>query len=1247
MPPQSSLPLRDGRAGFNKPIQRSSPPHVSVPNSSSYLQNEPSMYSDDDIKLLHDIVTLGEAIYPTLPERDRLPTNALFQAAEQVLPAHGYDPDQDAPSHITRLIFKIGGQRSGTTLSDKFRSVLGGMGIRLELVNSSSIEQSPASAPFRSPAVSRTASSRSSLRSSTQQSPEGGETQTATGTVDNLPLRRPMQYLHRRSPVPRSALRSPLSGQQSPADTPGRLSRSRSVSFVDPDPSSSPDNARRPPTRNGNVPHGLQRKESEGARRQSPTKVDSEVVRRPSIIPYIRNHVGGERHHPDKEIVGAKEGVGQDLNHRRFPTHIPAPQKISGSPRAFGHVQKEADGHKPDGRQALEEAPEITRETEVDQDPPQLDGSDSVHDNASEATIQSEGDTFRVSFQDELPPAHTHVSLDLLESRQHQFEQHYAGKLMEHAFSKWRTAAQESMGYTREQETCAIEMDDIDMVAEVLDVWQEEAAFAKEERLRAQAAADHELNYIMKMEKRAKRVYEIFTIRNVLAHWQDCAQDEVDRIAVARRHLVRKRAFDGWRAQHVEDESKVTNFILYNALQKWTQVNLLHEVREHVANQHYDRNLIKDSLQVMRDDYKGRLADEYHETRLIQSCLQTWFIRRREVVDEYEVAVALDERLLLDEVVNIWHEETEDLQYTAYDCTVQKLAGDCRRVLSDWQEQTRLNMLLRQWSAKQDTRIEYRVLSTWHSAVLEAKRTTEFADVLFVEDKIDRWNCEAKLKFFTACVEEETKRDTLGHWALEEKLAWFKRHSENGTKYKTLHILHSAAKQTQAARVQAQEEADYVSTTYTEYECIDTWYAQTEAMWRHGHNANLVSLYRTTKPCLDTWQERYNRGVARKAYARREADKNARKLTLSSVLGTWPGIAKQTKRDRLMSTLRQYRRQYKVDLASSCLGRWWSAAAEANDLRRDANDIHLEHKREDVNDYLDFWSYTAGRAQNIRQIAADAELEVYIGEWAGHLYEAREDEQDAIDYDTDKTLGQCWKKWEFQNLQQEGRKNAVAAVRDRNEKRWCSQVLEDWHQRAVPETALDPRASTLSSRRSVRQHQYLSRSAVVAPLPPYYAPTIPTIQPTFSSVQVQIPDRTRRFNQTLPRGIGAAIGTTPQAQFPSVSQLGMGRTRTPAIVYNQQQQQQQLGPMAEFDEDSFVGPDEEMNDPGFMSTPTKWTGSARPLGYRPTTTPSAILPSPYERELRQTYGSTGAGHQTTRPVRTVEFADIREESAEL
>lgn len=82
-----------------------------------------------EITILHEIVAYGEAILDTLPERERLATNALFRAADEILPKYGYD-SEDVP-HISRLLFRIGANRGDETLVDKFRTLLANMGIEV------------------------------------------------------------------------------------------------------------------------------------------------------------------------------------------------------------------------------------------------------------------------------------------------------------------------------------------------------------------------------------------------------------------------------------------------------------------------------------------------------------------------------------------------------------------------------------------------------------------------------------------------------------------------------------------------------------------------------------------------------------------------------------------------------------------------------------------------------------------------------------------------------------------------------------------------------------------------------------------------------------------------------------------------------------------------------------------------------------------------------------------------------------
>lgn len=95
-----------------------------------------------DIKVVHEIVTTAQERLDRLPVEDRLPTNELFQAYDAVLPSYGIDPEED--QHLSRLVFRIGGERGDSTLLDKFRAVLSRMGIEIEFDNSGPVSQEPA-----------------------------------------------------------------------------------------------------------------------------------------------------------------------------------------------------------------------------------------------------------------------------------------------------------------------------------------------------------------------------------------------------------------------------------------------------------------------------------------------------------------------------------------------------------------------------------------------------------------------------------------------------------------------------------------------------------------------------------------------------------------------------------------------------------------------------------------------------------------------------------------------------------------------------------------------------------------------------------------------------------------------------------------------------------------------------------------------------------------------------------------------
>ena len=100
------------------------------------------------------------------PEPKPLPAAALFKAYDEVLPQHGIDPDSD--NHLSRLIFRVGGEQGPGSLIDKFQAILSRMGIVLEFGENSTVSVDPSESLPQSPEPSE--SSRISITKNRQES---------------------------------------------------------------------------------------------------------------------------------------------------------------------------------------------------------------------------------------------------------------------------------------------------------------------------------------------------------------------------------------------------------------------------------------------------------------------------------------------------------------------------------------------------------------------------------------------------------------------------------------------------------------------------------------------------------------------------------------------------------------------------------------------------------------------------------------------------------------------------------------------------------------------------------------------------------------------------------------------------------------------------------------------------------------------------------------------------------------------
>ncbi|KAI1435611.1 hypothetical protein GGR50DRAFT_655870 [Xylaria sp. CBS 124048] len=88
-------------------------------------------YSDEDIRLVYEIVVRAEAILAEeLTPESRLPTHALFLAYDEIIAENGLDPSE---RHISKLVFMVGGVKGDRSLMEKFKAVMTRMDITLDI----------------------------------------------------------------------------------------------------------------------------------------------------------------------------------------------------------------------------------------------------------------------------------------------------------------------------------------------------------------------------------------------------------------------------------------------------------------------------------------------------------------------------------------------------------------------------------------------------------------------------------------------------------------------------------------------------------------------------------------------------------------------------------------------------------------------------------------------------------------------------------------------------------------------------------------------------------------------------------------------------------------------------------------------------------------------------------------------------------------------------------------------------------
>ena len=995
---------------------------------------------------------------PDMPARDRLPTNALFKAAEVVLPQHGIDPDDDK---FAGILFKIGGERKTPRLMDKFSSVLGGMGIEIEFVPE--IDPSPA------PSV-RSASGDSTAHSGTfpissryhgrrrRNSDSFAPTALDDGHPTNPATRRrssfsSLQQVEAELPTPDNATRTVSDWLlHRPAVVPGHYGEHGVYREEDNATDEYVANAERRPV------HQI----LEGRRHHVPKTDDGEVDETEADIAlpgYLRadERPGGAQFDIFPYGNSSRRAVlppyGHSTNHAARPPRIDDPFRPRddnedsvddfSEPLRSLAPSPSADARS-DGLQDMEAS--FSASAASHEAYPQSPGS--LHSGMDWDGLRGDSDT---TFQDEMDGPSPRFDPAIMAKT--------AGVLF--AFHSLRGAASAFRAAHHrnwDRRTYAVHMDKELFVSEAVLQWSEQAGTVLRDEVTGLKHPDgqvepdgpeggHLQNQRNKIMRRAGRAYDLSIMHKAFTHWSVLAEGEAERTETARRHLLRRKFFGAWCQQNAEDQERVSTFTARYALRHWSKAAAEREgTHQRVATVHGDK-------------VSGEAGWQW---------MAVW--------KQHDVAATAvidgQDRSLLGRVARSWYVQTTRLVETERQTAERAHRGFCESTLRDWQKQAAQQRGLRQYNARHKQNRLAGVVHNWRGQVKALQEREEQLRVRNLRDWADQWRNEAKLAWHQNFQDDYLKGQAVYEWMLQERAAVLRRYHDRRRKQSAVGRLMVSFDETKADHIQLDEKATVLNKKNV---LADVTSAAHEELLDHRSQLEAAQQTSTLQLAAEAFTT-LAQGVASHEEMEALTRRGAYYVSTFNAMSGWAEFAKQTREDRLRVTYRHLRRAVKKTLASDCLSHWTAATDSSLASGWEADAVRSENAKSELIDTMNHWIAETNDKLIKHGIAVEGDLEVHVSKWRVQADKYQGAADDASEHDAFLEMKGCWDAWELQSVQVRGRQHTAAELGDKNNKRTTRQALGLWREASLPGFPEDPHAS-FAGRQSARRNMGTWRTA--------------------------------------------------------------------------------------------------------------------------------------------------------------------------
>ncbi|KAI9840674.1 MAG: hypothetical protein M1838_003951 [Thelocarpon superellum] len=489
--------------------------------------------------------------------------------------------------------------------------------------------------------------------------------------------------------------------------------------------------------------------------------------------------------------------------------------------------------------------------------------------------------------------------------------------------------------------------------------WETWRQHGRERRQRLQTA-----QYFWALERRAERARNLFLVSKAFTHWVQSTADEVERVRIARRHVLRTKYFQAWRAITIANAQTVV-------------------VAQSTARATYHHQLVRKLFWHWFWTFCERRAPDWHASRTKKSFLTKWIDAVQERREREGWVEGMRRRLLLKQCFGRWTARSRQQTEQAHTAARYRQTKIIAHSLGSLAIQTKLAPR----ASEVANRVDWRVARTSLQRLLHRARAEKQAAAVCrrrqMKNAWTAWNDRLRWQSLATRIDERVTLQALYKWTLAQRAVLLHRVCAQRLQQRRLVQLVERSRTRREQRAQAETTLGQQRDQRLLSGVMGRWRLQ---MQLHDRRETLAFQYHAP----GVVQESFLGWQARNAHVQqlgRDAAKARFYFLATQTLGRWQTAMVESRREKRRGAYAQVRRRVKMECARAALRRWRERSAQHADLTRLAHEVEENRLVVHGMNLLDRWR---ARHEDTAEMATQAQT----------LYQRR----------TRRTLLQTWQR---------------------------------------------------------------------------------------------------------------------------------------------------------------------------------------------------------------------------------------------